>query len=101
MVLAQQTPVLLPDEPTTFPDIAHQVEVLDLCAALHVRNGHTVVAVPHDLNQACRYATGLIVMRAGGEAAAEGDPATVMTAENRSKTSSTARGTTSGPWDAI
>ncbi|MBC2906180.1 ABC transporter ATP-binding protein [Streptomyces cupreus] len=81
MVLAQQTPILLLDEPTTFLDIAHQVEVLDLCAALHARKGHTVVAVLHDLNQACRYATHLIVMRPGGEVAAEGDPASVMTAE--------------------
>ncbi|WP_326682670.1 ABC transporter ATP-binding protein [Streptomyces sp. NBC_01237] len=81
MVLAQQTSILLLDEPTTFLDIAHQVEVLDLCADLHARKGHTVVAVLHDLNQACRYATHLIVMRPGGTVAAEGDPATVMTAE--------------------
>lgn len=81
MVLAQQTSILLLDEPTTFLDIAHQVEVLDLCADLHARKGHTVVAVLHDLNQACRYATHLIVMRAGGTVAAEGDPASVMTAE--------------------
>ncbi|MFF9690848.1 ABC transporter ATP-binding protein [Streptomyces sp. NPDC014623] len=81
MVLAQQTSILLLDEPTTFLDIAHQVEVLDLCAELHARKGHTVVAVLHDLNQACRYATHLIVMRPGGVIAAEGDPATVMTAE--------------------
>ncbi|MEV0783793.1 ABC transporter ATP-binding protein [Streptomyces sp. NPDC050423] len=80
MVLAQQTPILLLDEPTTFLDIAHQVEVLDLCADLHARKGHTVVAVLHDLNQACRYATHLIVMRPGGTIAAEGAPATVMTA---------------------
>ncbi|MFG2595285.1 ABC transporter ATP-binding protein [Streptomyces sp. NPDC048462] len=81
MVLAQQTSILLLDEPTTFLDIAHQVEVLDLCADLHARKGHTVVAVLHDLNQACRYATHLIVMRPGGTIAAEGDPAAVMTAE--------------------
>ncbi|MCT4351670.1 ABC transporter ATP-binding protein [Streptomyces sp. Je 1-79] len=81
MVLAQQTSLLLLDEPTTFLDIAHQVEVLDLCAELHARKGHTVVAVLHDLNQACRYATHLIVMRPGGTIAAQGDPATVMTAE--------------------
>ncbi|MFJ7128860.1 ABC transporter ATP-binding protein [Streptomyces sp. NPDC098101] len=81
MVLAQQTSVLLLDEPTTFLDIAHQVEVLDLCAELHARKGHTVVAVLHDLNQACRYATHLIVMRPGGIVAAEGDPASVMTAD--------------------
>ncbi|MFG2772282.1 ABC transporter ATP-binding protein [Streptomyces sp. NPDC048350] len=81
MVLAQQTSILLLDEPTTFLDIAHQVEVLDLCAELHARKGHTVVAVLHDLNQACRYATHLIVMRPGGVIAAQGDPATVMTAD--------------------
>ncbi|MFF3687031.1 ABC transporter ATP-binding protein [Streptomyces sp. NPDC002187] len=81
MVLAQQTPILLLDEPTTYLDIAHQVEVLELCASLHERKGHTIVAVLHDLNQACRYATHLVVMRAGGEVAAEGDPATIMTAE--------------------
>ncbi|MFD3626874.1 ABC transporter ATP-binding protein [Streptomyces sp. NPDC058698] len=80
MVLAQETPVLLLDEPTTFLDIAHQVEVLDLCAELHAGRGHTLVAVLHDLNQACRYATHLVVMRAGGTVAAEGDPAAVMSA---------------------
>ncbi|GGT12835.1 MULTISPECIES: ABC transporter ATP-binding protein [Streptomyces] len=81
MVLAQQTSLLLLDEPTTFLDIAHQVDVLDLCAELHARKGHTVVAVLHDLNQACRYATHLIVMRPGGTIAAQGAPADVMTAE--------------------
>ncbi|MFB7032018.1 MULTISPECIES: ABC transporter ATP-binding protein [unclassified Streptomyces] len=81
MVLAQQTSILLLDEPTTYLDIAHQVEVLDLCADLHKRKGQTIVAVLHDLNQACRYATHLIVMRPGGIVAAEGDPATIMTAE--------------------
>ncbi|MEU9032638.1 ABC transporter ATP-binding protein [Streptomyces sp. NPDC048383] len=81
MVLAQQTSILLLDEPTTFLDIAHQVEVLDLCADLHEDKGQTIVAVLHDLNQACRYATHLIVMKPGGVIAAEGDPATIMTAE--------------------
>lgn len=81
MVLAQQTSILLLDEPTTFLDIAHQVEVLDLCADLHERKGHTIVAVLHDLNQACRYATHLVVMKPGGVVAAEGDPATIMTEE--------------------
>ncbi|PXY31986.1 ABC transporter ATP-binding protein [Prauserella muralis] len=81
MVLAQQTSILLLDEPTTFLDIAHQVEVLDLCADLHEHKGHTLVAVLHDLNQACRYATHLIVMRPGGEIAAQGDPSEVVTAE--------------------
>ncbi|MGQ0842212.1 ABC transporter ATP-binding protein [Actinokineospora sp.] len=81
MALAQQTSILLLDEPTTFLDIAHQVEVLDLCADLHERAGHTLVAVLHDLNQACRYATHLVAMRAGGAVAAEGRPADVVTAD--------------------
>jgi iron complex transport system ATP-binding protein len=79
-VLAQQTSILLLDEPTTFLDIAHQVEVLDLCAGLH-DHGHTMVAVLHDLNQACRYATDLIVLAPGGRVAAAGNPADVITAE--------------------
>ncbi|PZF82809.1 ABC transporter ATP-binding protein [Jiangella anatolica] len=77
MVLAQQTPILLLDEPTTFLDIAHQIEVLDLCHDLHVSHGRTLVAVLHDLNHACRYATHLIAMR-DGEIVAEGAPADVV-----------------------
>jgi len=80
MALAQQTSILLLDEPTTFLDIAHQYEVLDLCAELHAREGRTLVAVLHDLNQACRYATHLIALRPGGQIAAQGDPAKVITA---------------------
>ncbi len=79
MVLAQQTPLLLLDEPTTFLDIVHQLEVLDLCAELHARHGHTVVVVLHDLNHACRYATHLIAMN-GGRIVAEGDPARIVDA---------------------
>src|SRR5690606_12584194 len=79
MALAQETPILLLDEPTTFLDIAHQIEVLDLCADLH-ESGRTMVAVLHDLNQACRYATHLIVMR-DGRILAEGHPADVVTPE--------------------
>ncbi|MDF5755723.1 ABC transporter ATP-binding protein [Spongiactinospora sp. TRM90649] len=79
MVLAQQTSILLLDEPTTFLDIAHQIEVLDLCAELH-EQGRTLVAVLHDLNQACRYATHLLVMR-DGRIVAEGDPREIVTAE--------------------
>ncbi|MEU5433513.1 ABC transporter ATP-binding protein [Streptomyces sp. NPDC020719] len=80
MALAQQTPLLLLDEPTTFLDIQHQIEVLDLCAQLHEEQGRTLVAVLHDLNQAARYATHLIAMR-GGEIVAEGPPAEIVTAE--------------------
>ena len=79
MVLAQETDLLLLDEPTTYLDIAHQVGVLDLAARLH-REGRTVVAVLHDLNHACRYATNLVAMR-DGAIIAEGPPAAVVTAE--------------------
>ena len=78
MVLAQETPILLLDEPTTYLDIAHQIEVLDLCAQLH-EEGRTVVAVLHDLNHACRYATHLVAMR-GGRIEAQGAPGDVVDA---------------------
>jgi len=80
MALAQETPILLLDEPTTFLDIAHQIEVLDLCAELHERQGATMVAVLHDLNHACRYATHLIAMR-DGEVVAQGEPSAIVDAE--------------------
>jgi iron complex transport system ATP-binding protein len=80
MALAQQTPLLLLDEPTTFLDIAHQMEVLDLVADLNAERGTTVVMVLHDLNQACRYADHVIAMR-NGEVAAAGTPAEVITAD--------------------
>lgn len=80
MAIAQQTPLLLLDEPTTFLDIQHQVDVLDLCADLHEEQGRTLVAVLHDLNQAARYGTHLIAMR-DGRIVAQGDPASIVTAE--------------------
>ncbi|MCM2393206.1 ABC transporter ATP-binding protein [Streptomyces albipurpureus] len=80
MALAQQTPLLLLDEPTTFLDIQHQLEVLDLCAELHESQGRTLVAVLHDLNQAARYATHLIALH-NGKVVAEGAPSDVVTAE--------------------
>ncbi|MFT4010915.1 MAG: ABC transporter ATP-binding protein, partial [Nocardioidaceae bacterium] len=64
MLLAQETPVLLLDEPTTFLDVAHQFDLLELLRSLH-DEGRTVVAVLHDLNQAFRYASDLIVMKEG------------------------------------
>lgn len=79
MVLAQETPLLLLDEPTTFLDIAHQIEVMDLLADLHTA-GRTVVAVLHDLNQAARYASHLVAMRSG-EIIATGDPTEILTTE--------------------
>jgi iron complex transport system ATP-binding protein len=80
MALAQQTPLLLLDEPTTFLDIQHQLDVLDLCARLHEEQGRTLVAVLHDLNHAARYATHLIALR-DGAVIAEGAPADIVTAE--------------------
>jgi iron complex transport system ATP-binding protein len=80
MALAQQTPILLLDEPTTYLDIAHQIEMLDLCADLHAVQGRTLVAVLHDLNHACRYATHLIAMRAGA-VVATGRPSEIVTAQ--------------------
>ncbi|MDR6867766.1 iron complex transport system ATP-binding protein [Microbacterium resistens] len=80
MVLAQQTPLLLLDEPTTFLDIAHQYALLELFERLRTDHGRTVVVVLHDLNQAARYADHLIVMKDGAVVVA-GPPTTVITAE--------------------
>jgi iron complex transport system ATP-binding protein len=80
MAIAQQTELLLLDEPTTFLDIAHQIEVLDLTARLNRDENRTVVVVLHDLNLACRYAHHVVAMRDGVIVAA-GDPAEVITAE--------------------
>lgn len=79
MALAQQTKHLLLDEPTTFLDIAHQIDLMELFADLH-RNGTTLVAVLHDLNHAARYATHLVAMR-DGAIVAQGDPREIITAE--------------------
>jgi iron complex transport system ATP-binding protein len=78
MALAQGTDILLLDEPTTFLDLAHQIEVLDLLADLNAARQRTIVCVLHDLNLACRYAHHLVAMR-GGTIVAEGPPGEVMT----------------------
>ena len=78
MALAQGTDLLLLDEPTTYLDVAHQVEMLDLLADLNGRRGTTVVMVLHDLNLAARYADHLVAMRAGA-IVAEGSPHDVVT----------------------
>jgi iron complex transport system ATP-binding protein len=80
MALAQDTPTMLLDEPTTFLDLAHQCEVMDLLERLNKDDGRTVVAVLHDLNQAARYADHMIAMKAGRIVAA-GPPAEVVTPE--------------------
>lgn len=79
MVLAQQTELLLLDEPTTFLDISHQYELLHLCRTLKYA-GHTLIAVLHDLNQAARFADHLVVMKDGSIVAA-GPAGDVLTAE--------------------
>ncbi|WP_324603692.1 ABC transporter ATP-binding protein [Streptomyces sp. SPB78] len=80
MALAQETDLLLLDEPTTYLDMAHQVEVLDLVRRLNHERARTVVAVLHDLNQAVRYGDHLIAMKAG-RIIAQGDPAEIITAD--------------------
>ncbi|MEW2546920.1 ABC transporter ATP-binding protein [Streptomyces sp. NPDC047002] len=80
VALAQRTGVLLLDEPTTYLDLPHQVEVLDLLTDLNRARGTTVVTVLHDLNLACRYGDHLIAMKEG-TVVAEGRPAEVVTEE--------------------
>jgi iron complex transport system ATP-binding protein len=80
MTLAQGTPLMLLDEPTTFLDLAHQVEVLDLLVDLNRREGRTIVLVLHDLNQAARYSHHLIALKQG-RVVATGEPAEVITEE--------------------
>jgi iron complex transport system ATP-binding protein len=79
MALAQETDLLLLDEPTTYLDLAHQVSVLELVAQLNARDGRTIVMVLHDLNQAARYADQIVALRDGAIVAA-GPPAQIITA---------------------
>ena len=79
LALAQATPVLLLDEPTTFLDIGHQLEVLELVRRLNVERGMTIVLVLHDLNQAARYAGRMVALNEG-RIVADGPPADVLTA---------------------
>jgi iron complex transport system ATP-binding protein len=79
MALAQDTDLLLLDEPTTYLDINHQVELLDLLTDLNRQSGKTVVLVLHDLNLACRYADHIIAMK-DGSIVAEGAPRDVIDA---------------------
>jgi iron complex transport system ATP-binding protein len=78
VALAQQTSLLLLDEPTTFLDLPHQIDILNLLRRLNRREGRTIVVVLHDLNLACRYADHMVAMR-GGRIVAEGLPADVVT----------------------
>ncbi|GAA2336806.1 ABC transporter ATP-binding protein [Saccharopolyspora halophila] len=78
MALAQGTDLLLLDEPTTYLDLSHQVDVLELIGQLHDASGRTVVMVLHDLNLAARYADRLVAMKDGAVVAA-GEPGEVLT----------------------
>lgn len=80
MALAQDTPVLLLDEPTTFLDIAAQIELLDIARALNKRQGRTIVMILHDLNLAARYADHMVAMK-DGEIVAQGTPQSVLTGD--------------------
>jgi len=80
MALAQQTDILLLDEPTTFLDVSHQIDVLDLLTDLNAARGTTIVMVLHDINLAARYADHLFALRAG-RLVASGPPADVVTSE--------------------
>lgn len=80
MALAQETPILLLDEPTTYLDIAHQLEVLELLKDLNRKQGRTVVMVVHDLNHAAQYADHIVAVADGGIHSA-GTPADLLTPE--------------------
>lgn len=80
MVLAQETAIMLLDEPTTWLDISYQIDLLELLRTLNRDRGYTLAAVLHDLNQACRYATHLIALR-DGKVVAEGAPKAIVTPE--------------------
>ncbi|KKY82331.1 iron ABC transporter ATP-binding protein [Enterobacter cloacae] len=78
MILAQSTPTLLLDEPTTYLDLAHQIEILELLHGLNQQQGKTIVMVLHDLNLACRYADHLVAVR-NGRVYDAGAPKDIMT----------------------
>lgn len=80
MTLAQDTDWLLLDEPTTFLDLAYQIDVLDLLHDLNRERGKTIVMVLHDLNQASRYADSIVAL-CDGQVRAQGTPDDVMTAD--------------------
>ena len=84
MVLAQQTDIILLDEPTTYLDMAYQLEVLNLVKALNSEKGVTVVMVLHDINQASRFSDELIMLKSG-KIVAQGSPIETMKKENLKK----------------
>ncbi|WP_193213433.1 ABC transporter ATP-binding protein [Luteolibacter marinus] len=80
MALAQETPYLFLDEPTTFLDLAHQFDLMDLVRRLNRELGKTILMVLHDLNLAARYGDHLVALK-DGKIAAQGSPAEMLTAE--------------------
>ena len=80
MTLAQQGEALLLDEPTTYLDLEHQMELMNLIKMLVAKHGKTVVAVLHDINQAARFADHIVILK-GGMITAAGQPNTVLSAE--------------------
>ncbi|GGO53851.1 iron complex transport system ATP-binding protein [Roseovarius pacificus] len=80
LAIAQDTPALFLDEPTTFLDLPHQIDILRLVNRLNQENGQTIVMVLHDINQACRYADRIIAMREG-RVLFSGPPSEVVTPE--------------------
>jgi iron complex transport system ATP-binding protein len=80
LALAQMTPLLLLDEPTTFLDLGHQLEILSLVERLNREQKITILLVLHDLNQAARYAHRIIVMKSG-QIVADGSPENIITAD--------------------
>ncbi len=71
MILAQNTDIVMLDEPTTYLDLSHQVELMNMMRAMNDK-GKTVVVVLHDLNQACRYCDHLVVLKEGGDCGRRG-----------------------------
>lgn len=80
MALAQDSPIMLLDEPTTYLDLAYQIEVLDLLAELNESDGRTIVMVLHDINQAARYSHELVAMKAG-RTVVSGAPRDILTVD--------------------
>lgn len=81
MALAQKTPILFLDEPTTYLDIYYQFDILELIRELNAVHGLTIVMVLHDMNQAVRYSDIIIAMK-DGQVISEGQPNDVLTEEN-------------------
>ncbi|WP_239617839.1 ABC transporter ATP-binding protein [Cohnella mopanensis] len=77
MTLAQDTGIILLDEPTTYLDMAHQIEILDLLYDLNIRDNRTIVMVLHDINLACRYADHIVAI-SDGSVYAEGKPEQIV-----------------------